>query len=204
VILRCLDRDRNRRFDSIGALAVALLPFAPPEARVSVTRISGIMTGSGQSLDTQNVPTVSVPAAAGGNGTQASWGQTSSRSGRSATKVIGGIAALLAVVALLFFLLPRSPAPAPTTSSALPTAAPVQQAPVAPEVEPAVAPSTPPPPASEPSGSPPAPSVSAAPLVVHTAAKPHAPPASKSPAHAAAAPPATPDAPKNPLKMKIE
>jgi serine/threonine-protein kinase len=40
VILRCLEKDRNNRFDDVAGLAVALLPFGPERARSSVERIT--------------------------------------------------------------------------------------------------------------------------------------------------------------------
>jgi serine/threonine-protein kinase len=46
VILKCLEKDRARRHKHVGELAVALLPFAPPRARASVERISGILQGA--------------------------------------------------------------------------------------------------------------------------------------------------------------
>ncbi|MDI1445294.1 serine/threonine-protein kinase [Polyangium sp. 6x1] len=44
VILRCLEKDAARRFASVGELAAALVPFAPPRARLSAERI-GRITG---------------------------------------------------------------------------------------------------------------------------------------------------------------
>ena len=40
VILRCLDRDRDRRIQDVPALAKALLPFAAASSRLSVSRIA--------------------------------------------------------------------------------------------------------------------------------------------------------------------
>ncbi|HEU5075433.1 MAG TPA: protein kinase [Polyangiaceae bacterium] len=39
VILRCLEKDRNRRYQNVGELATALRPFAPEESRSLVRRI---------------------------------------------------------------------------------------------------------------------------------------------------------------------
>jgi serine/threonine-protein kinase len=46
VLLRCLEKERDRRYANVAELAWALLPFAPDRARASVDRISGVM-GSG-------------------------------------------------------------------------------------------------------------------------------------------------------------
>jgi serine/threonine protein kinase len=191
VILKCLDRDRNARFDSIGALAVALLPFAPVEAK-----------------DSQASPVVSAPSA--GAGTQASWGQTSSSSGRSATKIVGAVALLLALGAGAIIFSRRASTSLPAADSALapqPLPAPSPAAPAAPvpKVEPAalavdaaLAPTA----ALTAAGS-------AAPTApVLAALKPHPAPiggSKSSPAARPAVAPAPPaDPAKNPLKMKIE
>jgi serine/threonine-protein kinase len=41
VILRCLEKDAEVRFSSVGELMVALSPFAPPAVAASVTRVAG-------------------------------------------------------------------------------------------------------------------------------------------------------------------
>jgi serine/threonine-protein kinase len=41
VVLTCLAKDRAKRFQTIGDLAVALVDFGPPRARISVERITG-------------------------------------------------------------------------------------------------------------------------------------------------------------------
>jgi hypothetical protein len=43
VILRCLEKERDRRYANVAELAWALLPFAPGRARASVERISGVV-----------------------------------------------------------------------------------------------------------------------------------------------------------------
>jgi serine/threonine-protein kinase len=78
VILRCLEKDRGKRYASIGELAVALLPFAPKRARASVERISGVMQAAGLSASALALPpssderVASAPAQTG-----AAWGRTS-------------------------------------------------------------------------------------------------------------------------------
>ena len=45
VVWRCLEKDPDRRFRSVHALAVALSPFAPPHARPLVERIGRVLQG---------------------------------------------------------------------------------------------------------------------------------------------------------------
>jgi serine/threonine-protein kinase len=62
VVWRCLEKDPDRRFSSVHALAVALAPFAPPHAAPLVERIGRVLQGSADG------PPAS-PAAAGAPGT---------------------------------------------------------------------------------------------------------------------------------------
>src|SRR5204862_6206194 len=43
VVLRCLEKDRARRYPNVGKLAVDLIPFAHKRARVSVERIARLV-----------------------------------------------------------------------------------------------------------------------------------------------------------------
>ena len=56
VILKCLEKDRNQRYPNVAELALALLPFAPKRARVSVERISGIIQAAGLSISAIAMP----------------------------------------------------------------------------------------------------------------------------------------------------
>jgi serine/threonine-protein kinase len=47
VVLRCLEKDRARRFRDVGELSRALGPFAPTRAKASIERISGILQEAG-------------------------------------------------------------------------------------------------------------------------------------------------------------
>ena len=47
VIDKCLEKDRTRRYQNVAELAVALLPFAPRRARVTVERTTSIARAAG-------------------------------------------------------------------------------------------------------------------------------------------------------------
>jgi eukaryotic-like serine/threonine-protein kinase len=97
VILRCLEKDRRVRYESIGELAVALLPFAPKRSKGSVERISGVLRAAGLSASALGLPASSgneaenVPA----TGTAASWGKTTPPGRRSTWLVAGGTVLLI-------------------------------------------------------------------------------------------------------------
>ncbi|HEY1695355.1 MAG TPA: serine/threonine-protein kinase [Polyangiaceae bacterium] len=120
VVVRCLEKDREERFGSVGELALALAPFATPEARTSIDAIAGI-AGIG--------PTAAVPAPlvhAGAvaerarvaplgprrsGGTVATWGQTQGKRSRSPSRAVGWVAAGLvaAVVSVAMLLVALRP-----------------------------------------------------------------------------------------------
>src|SRR5207247_469223 len=74
LILRCLDRDRGRRFESVGQLAADLLPFAPRRSRISLERISGVLRAAGLSATALATPPSSDPTEPAAGGTQAAFG----------------------------------------------------------------------------------------------------------------------------------
>jgi serine/threonine protein kinase len=138
VILRCLEKDREKRYRNVAELALALLPFAPDRARDSVDRIARIIHGAGLSATAVSVapsPERSAPAPAG---TIAPLGRTHSPP-RGRRRVFLGIvspamALTAAAVAALVLTSNRwplsalrgssSPPPAASASAPLPTAPP--------------------------------------------------------------------------------
>ncbi|HEX8795217.1 MAG TPA: protein kinase [Polyangiaceae bacterium] len=108
VVLGCLEKERERRFQNVGHLASALLPFAPKRAQASVDRILRTMDAGGvpQSMSPGSQPE-SPPAESprlAVVGTQASWGNTGAaerKRGKAPRVVAIGFAALLALLALL-------------------------------------------------------------------------------------------------------
>jgi serine/threonine-protein kinase len=66
VVLRCLEKDRERRFKTVAELANALLPLAPGEARAYASRASCILRASALQLDVAVEGTRAGGAARGG------------------------------------------------------------------------------------------------------------------------------------------
>ncbi|APR86460.1 Serine/threonine-protein kinase pkn3 [Minicystis rosea] len=60
-ILKCLQRDRNERFENVGALAEALAPFGPPDARAAAERTKRIVAAHRGSVPP---PVAAAPVAA--------------------------------------------------------------------------------------------------------------------------------------------
>jgi len=198
VVLRCLEKDRNRRYLNVADLAVALGEFGPRRGRASVERVSRVMHEAELSTTLLASSTMTdAPAGAAGPGT--SWGHTvgGARAGKTA---VAGIAAVLAVGAGAFVVLHRSHDHAPVVTLTAASSAPVSAADArataaqSAEPEPAVVPSasavvTPEAAAAQP----PAPAVTAPPVRL-----PHhrsSPPAQTASASARPTPPPTPQAP---------
>ncbi len=187
-IQKCLEKPREKRFQNVAELAVAIAPFGTRHARGSLERIQGTLQLTHGA--TELAPRVSVaPAASPAASTQGSWNVTGSgTTGKGRSKAVFGIAgaAVAALIVVGFLVARKGHAPVATASMAPPT--PVISAPPLPAaVPPPVAPSAAPLPDPVPSA-PAAPAASA----VATAPSQHASPAS-TPVRPAAAPrPAAP------------
>jgi serine/threonine-protein kinase len=179
VILRCLEKDRERRFANVADLAQALLPYAPRSAHAHVERIRAVLqaaglAGAGVLMDS-TVQAASAPLPLTGSsgssvstGTSGAFGRTAPPVSRRRTFIaLASAAALLGAGALAFklFVTPvagdaaASAVPAVAASPTPPSA--TAEPPSAPRVEPLA------------SASPPAlaPSASAAPAPSEPAAR---------------------------------
>jgi serine/threonine-protein kinase len=139
VILRAVEKDRGRRYQSVGELAIALLDFAPKRSRASVERISGILKagGLGQTAFTLPPSSESFSNRGGtGVGTAANWGRTSLTQKRatSITIVAAAIGAVVLVGATVAVLRSRQAAPVSADSAA--SGGPSLPTPMAPSAEP--------------------------------------------------------------------
>jgi serine/threonine-protein kinase len=171
VMLRCLEKDRTRRFGNVAELASALVPFGSRAAARSAERVSRVLSAAGISSSQLSVPPSSgqQPEAA----TNAAWGQTQHR--RTNTALWAGLAvlALGGVGAAFMFMRPSGPTASAPSSTAEPTSAPATVAPPA-ETAPAT------------------PSVTPAPKVAIASATPSARPAASATARTASARPPRP------------
>jgi tRNA A-37 threonylcarbamoyl transferase component Bud32 len=175
-LLRCLEKDRNRRYQTVGELAGALAPFGSRKSRHSVERITQVMTAAGMSATGPALPPVSIPpVSAVGAATSGAFGGSVPRPKRtSATMALGvavvvfGALAALAVVAMraLGGAAPESDASAEVTADTKGSAesAKAGAAPVAPPAVTGPLPVATTPHVAEPSGS--ASASAAAPLAV--------------------------------------
>jgi serine/threonine-protein kinase len=131
VISRALEKEPQRRYESVGQLAGALLPFGSKRARASVDRISGVLRAAGLSASALALPPSSDPAEKGSEATTAaSWGRTDSpgRAGKSfafalaALAVLGGGGYALWHVAVVAADTEANPSLAGVPSAAAPSA----------------------------------------------------------------------------------
>lgn len=125
VLLRCLEKDPNRRFQDIAELAQALSPFASEASRLSVDRIArvaraGLLSGDAVAL----APTLAAPARAT---TTRGWDAPRAPTRRRIPYVAAG-AALLAIGAASFSLRPGATS-APAAASAIEASAAPPEAP---------------------------------------------------------------------------
>jgi serine/threonine-protein kinase len=176
LVLRCLEKDKNKRFQNVAELAVALAPFAPRNGARSAQRISKILNAAGLSSSDVDVPPASLHTTAGAatNPTESAthaWGKTLSTTGGRAIGVLLALVLMGGGGALALFLNARNATtPADSERSASPGPAASVEARVAPPVIPAP-PSLPPSPAPSVSAVTEAPSVApATPAVVRAPA----------------------------------
>jgi serine/threonine-protein kinase len=162
VVGRCLEKDADRRFSSVHALAVALAPFAPPHAVPLIERIGRVLQGRGEG------PGPRATVASGAGTLREVSGQRMLRTAAAprARKLLGLVAGIgvLAGAGTLAIALgmgrggdAEAPVPVAEPRGAPPAAAPAR---VAPPPPPAVAASVPEPVvASPPPAAPPEPAI---------------------------------------------
>jgi serine/threonine-protein kinase len=109
VVMRCLEKDRDRRTRDVGELACALKDYAPRRAAGSVERILRTLEAGGAAqvsppgVGTGASGSPAVPAATPTPGTPASWGHTGAgaRRQRAPSRATWKIAGAIGAVCLL-------------------------------------------------------------------------------------------------------
>lgn len=222
VVARCLHKEREQRYGSVAELAVALGPFAPQRALVSVERVSRVLNRQG--AEPSEPP---APARTGAE-TQAAWSETAvplTIPKRSTPWLAVAAAGLLVVGGSTVLLLSRSEPdaavaarPEEGSQPVLQRTSPVPAEPSAPDAAPAPATVRPAPTdgasldgapsdteaTSEPSpsSSPPSPSTSSPPTSARTPSSPSTPATPSTPAatRPSAPPKATPKPTQSPTQ----
>ena len=122
VVMRCLEKDVTRRFQSIAEVVTALAPMATGGSQISVERVLRLSAGSGAgSLPPPQPSSSSLSAYAA---TDKAWTRMFSApptKGRSRTILVGGGA--LCIVGVVSALAFSRPAPTPTPGARLPPSA---------------------------------------------------------------------------------
>ncbi|HYQ02725.1 MAG TPA: serine/threonine-protein kinase [Polyangiaceae bacterium] len=158
-VLRCLEKNRERRFNNVAELAYALAPFGQPAAQRSAERISRVLGAVGIS----SAPGAAVAASSRpGSGTNTNFG-ASTEAKKSRAPLVVALCALGALLGgAVLFLTHKTPAleSVPEHPSVTPVAA--APAPSAPASPPAIEPQLPAPSATAaPTASAPSPAPSA-------------------------------------------
>jgi serine/threonine-protein kinase len=157
---RCLEKDRARRFQTVGELAYALKDYGSRTSRGSVERVLGTLRQAGVGFDSLGVSSLHTqpvqPASAAPPNTTSSWGQTGPRvrttGARAAIVVLSLLVVAVAVASAVAVVLarrgphaslpiasasspPETPSAAPALASVLPASSlpPIAPAPPAPE-----------------------------------------------------------------------
>jgi eukaryotic-like serine/threonine-protein kinase len=141
VILRCLEKDMQKRVQSVAELARLLSPFGSERAPISVERIVRVLEGDqavSVKLSAQDILAQDPTAAA------SAWGKTSERAKRSPAATVVVLGAITAFAIAIILLIRSGSTVAPTNPSGVdghsPSAAAVGEP--SPSASPSLSPST--------------------------------------------------------------
>jgi serine/threonine-protein kinase len=135
VILRCLEKDRTKRYRNVAELARALAEFGSKRARASAERIARVIQAAGLSTSELAPPPSSGPVQRTvAEQRMDAWGRTSPKKARSTGPVIGVAVAIAVVLAFGLALFLRQSTASRETSPSAPPASVARPA-VTPKVE---------------------------------------------------------------------
>jgi eukaryotic-like serine/threonine-protein kinase len=125
-ILTCLEKPRERRYQDVGELALAIAPFGSRHAHGSLERIQGTLGPSHGATELATSPRLSPAASTRGpvGSTQGSWqtqgAQPQPKRGSPAIAVIAGVVGVGVLVAggVFFVMKARAPVAPPSQASA--------------------------------------------------------------------------------------
>ncbi len=133
VVTKCLARERENRFANVGALALALAPFAPEHAQATIARI-GRTIGGGRKVSATVPRPQSLPPPPVGK-TEVTWrGTTGKRVAEAAAAPppnrtwLAIVAVGAAIIGAIFFVGRSQPQPTPAATVAPPIAVPTPSA----------------------------------------------------------------------------
>jgi serine/threonine protein kinase len=117
VILRCLQKDPKERYANVADMAIALAELGPKRAKASAERIARVIQNAGLASEDTAIPPSSVgrKSIRKDSSTMPGWGMTGQGS-PSSRKAFLGVAAALAVVAVVPIVLLTRRAPSPGAS----------------------------------------------------------------------------------------
>jgi serine/threonine-protein kinase len=118
VILRCLEKDRDKRYGTVARLAVALRDFASPRGRQSIETILRTTESAGQAVAMSAAP-AAAPPPGDGSRTMDPLGRTQIPLQGAKGKTLVAAAAGVVVLGVVGFVALRamsSPAPAPSAT----------------------------------------------------------------------------------------
>jgi serine/threonine-protein kinase len=102
VVMRCLAKDPAQRFQNVGELAIALLPFGSKASRLSVERTVRVIQGAGLSASALALPPSNAPPPPQAIATAGTWAATgASRSRRLSWILAGAVAGVLLMAGVL-------------------------------------------------------------------------------------------------------
>ena len=122
VVFKCLEKDKNRRWQNVGQLALALSAFGPSSCRRSSDRISRILSSAGHEVSHEPARASEVGAGAQTLGaiSQTSPDRTTQRSSRKVVVALAASIALAAIVIIAVALRMRAQGPTSGASSVVP------------------------------------------------------------------------------------
>jgi serine/threonine-protein kinase len=126
VVMACLEKDRERRYQDVGELAKALEPFGPERAKVSVERVMAtVQAGRGVRV-APSPPPVALPTRAPGSGTPTAtmmnWGETGQTGHRRRNALVGVILAAVVAAGVVILATKASEPLGTATASSSPAA----------------------------------------------------------------------------------